>query len=200
MKPFSDACERNRAPILTVLRKILPVQGRVLEIGSGTGQHAVYFGAALPGIIWQTSDLPENHAGIRAWIEESALPNVLPPVVLDVSDAAWPVTVADAVFSANTLHIVSWPEVEALFAGTGRVLAAGGTLCVYGPFSYGGQHTAESNARFDDFLRRRDPASGIRDFEAVDQLAQTNGLVLMRDFAMPANNRLLVWRKLGHHR
>lgn len=200
MKPFSDSCERNRAPILTVLRKILPVQGRVLEIGSGTGQHAVYFGAALPGIIWQTSDLPENHAGIRAWIEESALPNVLPPVVLDVSDAAWPVTVADAVFSANTLHIVSWPEVEALFAGTGRVLAAGGTLCVYGPFSYGGQHTAESNARFDDFLRRRDPASGIRDFEAVDQLAQTNGLVLMRDFAMPANNRLLVWRKLGHHR
>jgi SAM-dependent methyltransferase len=197
MKPFSEACERNRTPILTVLRAVLPAQGRVLEIGSGSGQHAVHFGAALPAIVWQTSDLPQHHAGIRAWIDASALSNVLPPLALDVNDVAWPVAAVDAVFSANTLHILSWPAVEKLFAGVGHVLAAGGTLCIYGPFNYGGRHTSESNARFDAVLQQRDPASGIRDFEAVDQLAQTNGLVLMRDFAMPANNRLLVWRKAG---
>ncbi len=199
MKPFSEACERNRTPILAVLREILPLQGRVLEIGSGSGQHAVHFGAALPGIVWQTSDLPQHHAGIRAWIDESALSNVLPPLALDANDVAWPVAAVDAVFSANTLHIMPWPAVEKLFAGVGRVLAAGGTLCLYGPFNYGGRHTSESNARFDAWLQQRDPASGIRDFEAVDQLAQTNGLVLMRDFAMPANNRLLVWRKGSGH-
>ncbi len=197
MKPFSEACERNRVPILSVLREILPAQGRVLEIGSGTGQHAVYFGAALPGIVWQTSDLPEHHSGIRAWIEDSALSNVRLPVVLDANNAAWPVAAADAIFSANTLHIMSWSAVEKLFAGVGRVLATVGTLCIYGPFNYGGRHTSESNARFDALLRQRDPASGIRDFEAVDQLAQANGLVLMRDFAMPANSRLLVWRNAG---
>jgi SAM-dependent methyltransferase len=197
VKPFSEACARNQAPILAVLRELLPAHGRVLEIGSGSGQHAVYFGAALPGVIWQTSDLPENHPGIHAWIDDAALPNVLPPLALAAADAVWPVAAVDAIFSANTLHIMPWPAVERLFAGAARVLAAGGTLCIYGPFNYGGRHTAESNARFDAFLRQRDPASGIRDFEAVDRLAQANGLILLRDCAMPANNRLLAWRRAG---
>jgi hypothetical protein len=194
-KPFSQACESNKRPILEVLRRHFAGASDVLEVGSGTGQHAVFFGAELPRLRWQTSDLPEQHAGIRAWIEESGLANVLPPVALDLRDAVWPVACASAVFSANTAHIVAWPLVEALVRGAGRTLAAGGVFALYGPFNYGGAYTSESNARFDAWLR--DPESAIRAFEDVDREARAAGLALVEDVAMPANNRTLVWRKRG---
>jgi len=193
-KPFSESCVQNRDPILSVLQTCFADRRHVLEIGSGTGQHAVYFGVGLPHLRWQTADVSEHHAGIRQWLDEAALPNVLPPLTLDVSQAGWRSGRYDAVFSANTLHIMSWREVERFFAGVGEVLEAGGVLAVYGPFNYGGRYTSESNARFDAWLKARDPASGVRDFEAVDALAHAQGLVLQQDIAMPANNRTLVWR------
>ena len=167
----------------------------MLEVGSGTGQHAVYFGAALPHLHWQTADVAEYHPGISAWLQEAALPNVVPPLALDVNDRGWHSGRYDAVFSANTLHIMSAPEVEQFFEGVGQVLEPGGALAVYGPFNYGGRFTSESNARFDQWLKARDPASGVRDFERVDQLASQQGLMLAQDYAMPANNRMLVWVK-----
>ncbi len=197
MKPFSEACERNQEPILDVLRQVFADRRRVLEIGSGTGQHAVFFGAGLPQLAWQTSDVPDNHPGILAWLEQACLPNVLPPLALDINSADWPRQQFDAVFSANTLHIVAWPEVERMFAGIARVLQRGGVLAIYGPFNYGGRYTTDSNARFDEWLKARDAASGIRAFENVDALARSYGFELERDFAMPANNRTLVWRRLS---
>ena len=199
VKPYSEACERNRAPILDALRSVFADCHTVLEIGSGSGQHAVYFGAQLPHLTWQTSDVPDAQAGIRAWLDEAHLPNVLPPLALDVDTADWPHEKFDAVFSANTLHIMSWPEVERMFAGIARVLAARGVLAIYGPYNYGGRHTSDSNAGFDAWLRTRDASSGIRDFENVDALARSYGLELVHDFAMPANNRLLVWRRLSEN-
>lgn len=193
MKPHSESCERNREPILAVLRDHFRGIGEVLEIGSGTGQHAVYFGAALPHLTWQTSDLPEHHDGIRQWLAAAALPNVLPPLALDVAVHPWPVPQVDAVFSANTLHIMAWERVQDFFAGL--PLNMDGLLVVYGPFNYGGGYTSESNARFDAWLKARDPRSAIRDFAAVDALAQQAGLRLLEDRAMPANNRCLVWRR-----
>jgi cyclopropane fatty-acyl-phospholipid synthase-like methyltransferase len=199
-KPFSPACERNRLPILNVLRPLLAGAESVLEIGSGTGQHAVFFAAQMPHLIWQTSDLPENHRGIRMWLEEAALANVLPPLVLDVNADIWPVAHVDAVFTANTMHIVSWPSVEKMFAGVSGVVNADGLFCAYGPFSYDGRHTSESNARFDLSLRNQNPHSGIRDFARVCELAARNDLTLQDDHAMPANNRLLIFRKAGLQR
>lgn len=196
-KPFSESCVQNRDPILAILRTLFTDRRHVLEIGSGTGQHAVYFAADLPHLVWQTADVPQHHPGIQAWLEEAALPNVLPPLALDVNDTAWRSGRYDAVFSANTLHIMGWPEVEKFFAGVGMVLEAGGILAVYGPFNYGGRYTSESNARFDAWLKARDPASGVRDFEAVDALTRAHDLVLQQDIAMPANNRTLVWRMAG---
>ena len=195
MKPYSEACEKNQSAILEVLQSALSRQHHVLEIASGTGQHAIHFGRALPHLTWQTSELPHNHAGIRAWLDEAALPNVLPPVALDVTDAHWPAGVVDAVFNANTVHIVSESEVERMFAGIARTLSAGGILCLYGPFNYHKKFTSESNARFDVWLKSRNPESGIRDFEAIDQLAKTHGLRLLQDVAMPSNNRTLVWQR-----
>lgn len=194
-KPFAESCEQNRDPILAVLRRVFVDRCEVLEIASGTGQHAVYFGAALPHLTWRTSELPASHAGIRAWLNEAALANVIAPVALDVNDPAWPVERVDAVFNANTVHIVAWPAVQRMFSGIGRVLAPGGLLCLYGPFNYHGTFTSESNARFDAWLKSRDPASGVRDFEALDHLAGEQGLRLIEDIEMPVNNRTLVWRR-----
>jgi SAM-dependent methyltransferase len=195
-KPFSESSAENREPILAVLREVFADCSKVLEIGSGTGQHAVYFGAELSHLSWQTADLPQHHAGVRMWLEEAALPNVLAPIALDVNCTDWLDGRYDAVFSANTLHIVSWPEVEKLFAGVGTVLQPGGVLAIYGPFNYNGQFTSPSNARFDQWLKDRDPTSGVRDFEAVDALAREQNLILQRDIAMPVNNRTLVWRRM----
>lgn len=185
MRPFSEASERNREPILAVLKRALAKSSKVLEIGSGTGQHAAYFSAALPHLTWQASDVAEHLEGIRMWGVE--------PIELDV-DKPWPAIDADAVFSANTAHIMSWPQVERMFAGIAG-MASVRVLCLYGPFSYAGKHTAESNARFDAMLRARDAASGVRDFDDVAALAQDSGMVLEEDNAMPANNRLLVFRR-----
>ena len=194
MKPYSEACERNRSPILGVLREALAAARDVLEIGSGTGQHAAYFAGHLPHLIWHASDLPEHHEGISAWIAEAALPNLRAPVALDVREGRWPLQVVDAVFTANTLHIMDWASVQAAFEGIGRVLTAQGTLVVYGPFNDGGRFTSDSNARFDQMLRARGVGSALRDVEAVNALAQGIGLELACDVPMPANNRTLVWR------
>jgi len=193
-KPYSPACERNREPILALLREHFGDRRRVLEIGSGTGQHAVHVAAALPSLVWQCSDRAGNLPGIRAWLAEAALPNTPAPWVLDVRDA-WPAGPFDAIYSANTLHIMSEPAVVALFAALPAVLADGGRLVIYGPFRRGGRHTSDSNAAFDAALRERDPASGVRDLEWVDGLARAAGLRLVEDRAMPANNRGLVWRR-----
>lgn len=195
MKPFSEASENNREPILAVLREAFAAVTSVLEIGSGTGQHAVHFAQHLPHLMWQTSDLPVHHPGIQAWLDEALLSNVRPPIALDVNQKPWPVAAVDGVFTANTLHIISWPEVACLLEGVGQVLRPDGVLCIYGPFNYGGQFTSESNARFDAWLKVRDPLSGVRDFEAVCATAQKHGLVLQQDHTMPVNNRTLVFHK-----
>ena len=188
MKPFSEACERNRGPILEILKRVFAERRRVLEIGSGTGQHAAHFAPELPHLVWQASDVAANLPGIREWVGEP------PPIELDV-DRPFPSVEADAVFSANTCHILAWPQVERMFAGIAAVLPRGGVLAVYGPFNYGGKYTADSNARFDEWLHARDPASGLRDAEAVVALAERHGFKMQEDNPMPANNRLLVWRK-----
>ena len=190
--PFSEACERNKEPILDKLRVHFAAATRVLEIGSGTGQHALHFAAALPQLLWQTSEMPGQCDAVRAWLAARPLPNVLAPIALDVC-GAWPAGPFDAIFSANTLHIMGWDGVCALFRGVAGCLAPNGVLAIYGPFNYGGRYTSDSNAAFDEWLRRRDPASGIRDHEAVDALARAAGLQPLADHAMPANNRLLVW-------
>jgi cyclopropane fatty-acyl-phospholipid synthase-like methyltransferase len=195
MKPYSESCEQNRAPILEVLRIELTGRARLLEIGSGTGQHAVYFAPEFPQLVWQTSDRSDMHAGIQAWLEDQGSPNILPPLALDVCQDRWPSTRYDAVYSANTAHIMAWSEVECLFAGVGRLLESRGVFCLYGPFNYRGSYTSDTNARFDQWLKARDPASGIKDFEALEKLAEQAGLELQNDYAMPANNRTLVWSK-----
>src|SRR5205085_7336673 len=194
VKKFSDACERNRDPILAVLRRVFADRTAVLEIGSGTGQHAAYFAPALPHLDWQPSDVAENLPSVRVWREEAQTPRLLEPIELDV-ERPFPALRVDAVFTANTLHIVSWPQVERMLAAIGELLPAAGTFAVYGPFNYGGKYTAPSNEAFDAWLRGRDPKSGLRDIEAIVALAERHRLVLKEDNAMPANNRLLVFRK-----
>ena len=194
-RPYSEACDRNRDPILEVIRPWLSERGAVLEIGSGTGQHAVYFAEKLPHLLWHTSDREENHAAIGLWLGEAGLANVRPPLSLDVAADSWPELAVDAVFSANTAHIMHWREVEALFSGVGSLLPEHGVFLLYGPFNYRGRYTSDSNECFDGWLKARDPLSGIRDFEEVDRLARQAEMVLREDAAMPANNRLLVWEK-----
>ncbi len=195
MLPFSEACERNKGPILEVLRMAFADRSRVLEIGAGTGQHAVHFARHLPHLRWQPTDRDDNLAGLAARVEAEGPPNLEPPVALDVLRGPWPPLAADAAYSANTLHIMSWPAVVAMFAGLTRVLDAGALLAIYGPFSDGGKFAAPSNAEFDRSLRERDPESGVRDFEAVDGLARQGGFRRVEDHAMPANNRLILWRR-----
>jgi cyclopropane fatty-acyl-phospholipid synthase-like methyltransferase len=192
----SEACERNKGPILAVLGAELADSHRVLEIGSGTGQHAVHFAAHLPHLTWQPSELPENLPQLAERISLEGTPNLAAPIALDVRDDVWPQVEADAIFSANTLHIMSWEDVQQFFCGVGALLGGdGAVLCVYGPFRYGGRHTSESNAEFDAYLKARDPRSAIRDFEALERLARAQRLALSADHPMPANNRTLVWRR-----
>lgn len=193
-KPDAPSCARNREPILAVLRRHFADRRRVLEIGSGTGQHAVFFAAELPHLIWQASDRLENLAGIQAWLDEAALGNTPAAMPFDVGDA-WPVRRFDAVFSANTLHIMSWPEVGRLFAGLPGVMADDFTLVIYGPFNHDGRYTSESNAAFDAWLKQGGVQRGLRDLDAVDALAAQAGLKLIEDCPMPSNNRCLVWHR-----
>jgi cyclopropane fatty-acyl-phospholipid synthase-like methyltransferase len=193
--PSAPACERNREPILEVLREEFRDRSHVLEIGSGTGQHAVYFGAALPRLRWQTSDRPDNHEGIHAWLEHAALENVLPPLSLDVASFDPGGLSFDAVFSANTAHIMGIDAVRCMFALAGKVLEEGGLFCLYGPFNFDGRFSSDSNATFDASLKQRDRAMGIRDIEQLDRFAATAGLSRVRLYAMPANNNVAVWQK-----
>ncbi|OCQ19180.1 methylase [Pseudoalteromonas luteoviolacea] len=194
-KPFSQACENNKDPILQKLAPFLADVAQVLEIGSGTGQHAVHFANAMPNLKWQTSDLRHNHDGIISWCEEANLTNLTLPVELDLNVDSWPVTDIPAIYTANTLHIVSMTLVEQFFKGVTAHLAAAGKLAIYGPFNYQGNFTSPSNAEFDAFLKMRDPQSGIRDFEWICELAEQAGLALVQDHAMPANNRLLLFKR-----
>ena len=194
-KPYAESCDQNRDVILDILRNVFADRHHVLEIGSGTGQHAVYFGRHLPHLIWQPSDVASTHEGIKLWVSEANLPNVRMPLEIDVASAQWPIENVDAIFSANAVHIMSWAHVEKMFSGIGRVLLPGGKLCLYGPFNYKKMYTSESNARFDQWLKSRDPDSGIRDFEALDRLARNIGMTLVEDFRMPQNNRTLLWQK-----
>lgn len=193
-KPYAPACDRNREPILAVLRRHFADRRRVLEIGSGTGQHAVHFASALPHLTWQASDRAANLPGIGMWLDEAGLPNTPPALELDV-DGGWPAERFDALFTANTLHIMGWDDVVRLFDALRGVSTADAVLAIYGPFNYGGRFTSESNAAFDARLRSEDARQGIRDFEAVDALARGAGFALAEDCAMPANNRTLVYRR-----
>ncbi len=196
-KPFSQACENNKRPILDILSRVFAKQNKVLEIGSGTGQHAVYFAEKLPFLTWQTSDLATNHAGINQWIADFPSANIKQPLTIDLA-ATQPLREnVDAIYSANTLHIISWSLVHNFFELIGKQLSQNGILCIYGPFNYHGKYTSESNANFDLWLKGRDEKSGIRDFEAVCQLATKAGLSLAEDIEMPANNRVLVFKKVS---
>jgi SAM-dependent methyltransferase len=203
----SEASERNKGPILEILADAFAHSRTVLEIGSGTGQHAAHFAAHLPHLIWQPSDTGDYLPGLRERIATERLarkppagahegtPNLRPPLELDVRHQPWPVAPVDAIFTANTLHIMGWAAVQDLFRGVGTVTRAPAIVCIYGPFRYGGRYTSASNAEFDRFLRSRDPESGIRDFEEVNTLSSLNGLSLLADHAMPANNQLIIWHK-----
>jgi hypothetical protein len=191
MLPFSDACERNKQPILEVLRRAFANRRQVLEIGSGTGQHAVHFAAALSHLTWHPTEQLKYLPDLDARIKQQGGPNLRPPTVLDVKQAVWPLRSADAAFTANTLHIMSWAEVSALFLKVGAILSADGAFCIYGPFRYDGRYTSDSNRDFDGMLQERDPLSGLRDIRDVNALAVQQGLMLKVDHDLPANNRLL---------
>ncbi len=192
-KPFSQACENNKQFILDIIRAEFAAGGVVLEIGSYTAQHVIYFAESMPQVQWQPSDMLEHLPTVLAGLADCTLSNIATPLALDVSQQFWPVTQVDGIFSANTLHIMSCTDVEKFFHGVKRTLRTGGKLCVYGPFKYKGEFTTPSNARFDDWLKERNPLSGVRDFEQVDAWALEAGLRLAADHTMPANNQLLLW-------
>ena len=193
MLPFSEACERNKEPILAILRTAFADRAQVLEIGSGTGQHAVHFAAALPHLIWQPTEQLKYLSDLNSRVKLEGPANLRPPTLLDVNQSVWPLRSADAIFTANTLHIMGWAEVQAMFRGLNSVLAARGILCIYGPFRYGGRYTSESNRDFDRMLLERDPLSGLRDINDLSSLAERYGLQLKEDHDLPANNRLLLF-------
>lgn len=199
MLPHSEACERNKDPILDVLSRRLDQPARVLEIGAGTGQHAVHFARHLPHLTWQPSEHPGGLATLRARVAAEGPANLAAPIALDMDRPAdWPTAGRfDALFTANTLHIVGRPSVEAFFAGVANLFGgtSGSQLIVYGPFKYGGRFTTASNEAFDRMLRERDPRSGLRDFEWIDGLARQAGLQLVEDCPMPANNQTITWRR-----
>jgi cyclopropane fatty-acyl-phospholipid synthase-like methyltransferase len=196
-KPCAESAARNAAPILEILKREFRDSRHVLEIGSGTGQHAVTFAAALDHLRWQTSDLDENHTGINAWIEASRLGNVMSPLSMDVRTAKVDAGTYDAVYSANTAHIMGIDAVEYMYSLVGTALRDGGVFCLYGPFRRDGQFNTQSNADFDVDLRGRDPAMGIRDLEVLDRFAEVNGLQRQRCYAVPSNNNVVIWQKTG---
>lgn len=195
-RPFSQACENNKAPILAILKSAFAPCKQVLEIGSGTGQHAVFFAQALAKLKWQPSDRRDNHKAINQWLSDYKGSNMLPLLELEIGQSPWPKNF-DAVFSANTLHIMPWPIAQRMLQELASHLPVNGVFAVYGPFNYGGHFTSDSNAQFDIWLKERGAHQGIRDFEAVARLLEAGGLTLVRDHAMPSNNRLLVWKKLS---
>ncbi len=195
MLPSSEACERNKEPILEVLRGAFAAKLQVLEIGSGTGQHAVHFAAQLPHLTWHPTEQLSYLSDLAARVKLQGTRNLRPPTVLDVRQPLWPLRAVDAIFTANTLHIMSWPAVMAMFKGFDTVLQPGGVLCIYGPFRYDGRYTSKSNEEFDRMLQERDPQSGLRDIKDVTAQGAQQGMRLKTDHNMPANNRLLEFEK-----
>ncbi len=195
MRKFSEACERNKESILNTIKPYLNYSKSLLEIGSGTGQHAAYFASAMPQLTWQTSDLRENHPSIIAWIESSELNNLRKPFTLDVSSRYWDIEPVDAIFTANTAHIMSWDSVKSMFSGVGKNLKPGGHFLIYGPFNVAGKFTSESNEKFNLWLQQQNPDSAIRDYEDILSHARHNGLSLIERHQMPANNMLLAFQK-----
>jgi len=190
------AAERNKQPILEVLARVLPKRGLVLEIASATGQHVAHFARALPELTWQPSDFSEEHLqNLRARRTVAGLPNLLPPVCLDVTHARWPVEHADAIFNANMIHISPWATTLGLFAGAERVLSPGAPLVTYGPYKVKGEHVSESNVAFDASMRERDPSFGVRDVDDLITVAEARGFALEEQIAMPANNFTLIFRR-----
>ena len=194
-KPFSVSCARNREPILDILRDAFADRRRVFEIGSGTGQHAVHFAAALPGLQWQASERGEYLDGVQRWLDDAALANTPPPIVFDVGQDDWPKARFDAIFTANTLHIMAWPEVERLFARLPEIMSDDCVLAIYGPFNIDGRYTSESNAAFDGWLHERGAHMAIRDLADVDALAACAGLQRIGLHPMPANNFCVIWKR-----
>ena len=195
-KRLSEACERNKEPILEVLKDVFPAQGLVLEIASGTGQHAIHFATNLPNITWQPSDMdPELRKSVEAWQAESNLQNLKTPVHLDVTSENWPVEMADAMMCANMIHIAPWEACIGLLDGAGRILPEGGILCMYGPYKVGGKHTAPSNEAFDQSLRARNASWGIRNLDDVALEARRRGLHLIKTVKMPSNNFCVIYKK-----
>ncbi|KAF3977233.1 MAG: DUF938 domain-containing protein [Methylococcales symbiont of Iophon sp. n. MRB-2018] len=190
-KPYSQSCENNKQPILQIIQTLFAESKHLWEIGSGTGQHACYFAENLPHLKWQPSDKAENIVAINSWVRDANLANLEFAQVLDVTDKDWPCQQIEALFSANTLHIMHWHEVESFFSGLEKYLTNKATVCIYGPFNYQGKFTSASNAQFDQWLKAVDRQRGIRDFETIVDLARNIGLFLNDDFSMPANNRLL---------
>jgi len=196
MNNFSPSCERNKAVIYQYCFPYIKASKRLLEVGSWSGQHALHIAPLLPDLYWQTSDLVPNIEALKANLLDEAVSNVGLPFALDVAKAAdWPIEQYDVLYTANTLHIMSWSHVEALFQHLSKSLLKEGKVIVYGPFKYKGEYTSQSNAEFELWLKDRDSQSGIRDFEAVNELAMSAGLTLLEDIAMPANNQLLIWQK-----
>jgi SAM-dependent methyltransferase len=194
-KPYSESCDQNKEPILAVIEPLFSSLSSVLEIASGSGQHAVYFAGKMPHLRWHTSDCLPYLDGINLWLDSAALGNVDPPFELNVTSSQWPQLDVDAIFTANSVHIMHQKDVINLIAGVGSILKNGGSFIVYGPFNYNGQFTSSSNQRFDQWLKDRDPLSGIKHFEEVESLANNKGLVLVKDYEMPANNRILHFKK-----
>ena len=195
MKPYSGACDQNKDAILTVLEEVLADSTEILEVGTGTGQHAVYFAEKLPHLTWQTSDQIQYHEGIKLWMDETTLANLSPPLTLNVSTDEWPSKQYDALYSANVTHIMHWNHVVDMFTQGAKRLTPGGKFICYGPFNYSGKYTSQSNLQFDQHLKMRDPLSGIRDIDDLTKLATENGLTLVNDYEMPAHNRILLWQK-----
>jgi hypothetical protein len=195
MLPFSEACERNKAPILSVLQSAFADSTQALEIGSGTGQHAVHFAAHLTHLIWHPTEQLAYLPDLAARVKLEGSSNLRAPTVLDVKQSVWPLRAADAIFTANTLHIMAWAEVLVMYRGVAAVLSPGGILCVYGPFRYSGRYTSSSNQDFDRMLQERDAKSGLRDIDDLTALAAQYGLRLRADHDLPANNRLLEFVK-----
>lgn len=194
-RPFAEYAARNAAPILEILQREFRGASHVLEIGSGTGQHAVVFSAAMDHLHWQTSDLDENHAGIRAWIDSSRIQNVSPPLSIDVREATVEAGAYDAAFSSNTAHIMDIDAVEKMFLLVSQALRPGGVFCLYGPFRQCGAFNTQSNADFDANLRQRDPLMGIRDVETLNEFAAAGSLQRARFYAVPSNNNVAVWTR-----
>lgn len=196
-KPFSQACENNKSAIAEGLDPYLRGVKRVLEIGSGTGQHAVYFAQRFPELVWQTSDVAANHAGIQSWLHEASLPNIREPIELDINARSWGDMNHPAIYLSNVVHIIEPNMVERLFEHLKSALGTDGLLFMYGPYNYGGRFTSDGNKRLDEWLKSLHPEYGIREFEQIDELARNASLTLLDDSTMPANNRLLIWRRVN---